>query len=1064
MLFRKHCLLKKRLSHWLMPFFFCLVCFKAVSQQEPPVDTPFNKHTIADRFALRKALEAIKEGDYFLAGFRPDYESARKAYQKAQQINPNNLDLNLKIALCYLYSPNQNHMQCLPYYRKALAMNPEVERYISFYLGEVHHRNKAWEKAIGHYEKHLGFTNDDDDITLTNKRIEECRHGITLSKQPANVRIENLGKPVNSALDEYGAVITADESTLYFTSRRSDTFGGGKDSDGKYFEDIYESTKENGKWTPPKNMGSTINSKENDAVVSISPDGKKMIVYREGDLFYSEKNEDTGQWTTSNRLPKPINTRFIETSAAFSPSGDTLYFTSNRNDLTTGGLDIFYVVSTQKKDGKEQWSKPVNLGTRINTPYNEDGVFVHPEGHTLYFSSTGHNSMGGYDIFSAKMGKNGWEAPKNIGVPINTPDDELYISLAGNGRYGYYSSSSKDGAQGEDIYRLTFLDVAEEVADKPLLLASKTGSAPLFLPAPTPSESAETEAVYFAVLKTIVSDKDTKTPLPSASVNLSGGSLVLKTNENGEAQTLLASASSDLQFALKIDKTNYRSGQEKAVLSQDNKLTLKIMLRKQVAKTLRLADTPTGLPPISEDVAQHKMPVSSVKAVQNFIVRTAKISVRDNRSKEIVKNTQLDFEFRNQDGSAAKLSVKATDGTANVMLPENMTYQLKAVAAGYLPVNIKIGDTPSKKLTVSLHKKAARKLLFAEEIVAEPAAVKTPDVALSAPKEQAKILVFKKKILDKYSKKPISSAKVLIKTENKEYFINTNSGGWAKTIITPGAAPQLFRAEAAGYLAYQNTISYAESDRKTELLLTPQTTRVLRLSREKISPLAVSEVPPSAQKSTAKIGESPLFFAAKVLDAKTQKTVKGSIQIIDKDSGKPLLFPVQAEKTAAFFTHLPPHRNLTIVVEAEGYLYHSENFRVNTSGNYVLSEENILLKPVSVGESITLNNVIFEVSSVNLAESSFAELNRLVSIMQKNPTLRIEISGHTDFTRGRNKEGLLELSLLRAQSVKNYLVKKGIKAARMIEKGYGASRPIVSNEDTELKYLNRRVEFKILSR
>jgi len=130
-----------------------------------------------------------------------------------------------------------------------------------------------------------------------------------------------------------------------------------------------------------------------------------------------------------------------------------MYFVSENDDVNFGGRDVFLTV----KDRKGKWGPPINLGDTINTPYDEMSAFLHPDGKTLYFSSKGHNSMGGFDIFRSQWNGKTWSVPENLGYPINTPEDDLFFIMAANGRVAYYSSIQPGGFGDHDIYKITFL-------------------------------------------------------------------------------------------------------------------------------------------------------------------------------------------------------------------------------------------------------------------------------------------------------------------------------------------------------------------------------------------------------------------------------------------------------------------------------------------------------------------------------------------------------------------------------------------------------------------------------
>jgi hypothetical protein len=129
-----------------------------------------------------------------------------------------------------------------------------------------------------------------------------------------------------------------------------------------------------------------------------------------------------------------------------------IVFTSDREG-GAGGTDIYF--STKEPGGG--WSDPENIGEYINTPYDEDGPFIHPDGNKLYFSSKGHNSMGGYDIFLTEylVEKGRWTRPENMGYPINTAEDDIFFVWSADGERAYFSSEREDSYGRTDIYMLS---------------------------------------------------------------------------------------------------------------------------------------------------------------------------------------------------------------------------------------------------------------------------------------------------------------------------------------------------------------------------------------------------------------------------------------------------------------------------------------------------------------------------------------------------------------------------------------------------------------------------------
>ena len=422
-----------------------------------------------------------------------------------------------------------------------------------------------------------------------------------------------------------------------------------------------------------------------------------MYIYKGsngGDLY--ECNYLAGSWTKPEALNKNINTEHRETSGSLSFDGKTLYFVSNRMDLTLGGMDIFM----SKRDEKGKWGKPINLGPSLNTIYDEESVFAHPDGKTLYFSSQGHKTMGGFDVFKSVFENGKWGEPQNLGYPVNTPADEISFVVNANGKRAYYSTTQEGGFGHRDLYVITMLG-----PEKPMIL---------------------------------------------------------------NTEDLLVSNVTQ---------------------------------------------------PVSDLVIEPKIPVST------------------------------------------------------------------------------------NELTL-----------------------------------------FKGRILDSITKKPLESSILMV-----DNAVNQEIGKFTS----------------------------------------------------------------------------------------------------DKITGK-------------FLVTLPSGKNYNVTVKADGYLFQSVNFDIPPGGDYQVIEKDILLNKVSVGMVIVLNNIFFDNDKFSLRKESETELENLHKLLTENPTLKIEISGHTD-NRG-SADHNQKLSENRAHAVVNYLVTKGIPISRLEFKGYGLTKPVASNLMEVGRQMNRRTEFKVLSK
>jgi hypothetical protein len=342
-------------------------------------------------------------------------------------------------------------------------------------LSEIYARNKKVFNIEYDLARAAHFTNRFDEALnlvnafLVNKRTkpedkkdaELLKHyinnAIYFSARPTKAKISNVGDAINTQDDEYVPAITADESMMIFTYEGIKSKGGRRnafgqpDTNGSYCEDIYESVKVNDVWQKATPLDS-INTVSHDAAVSLSHDGTVLFVYRDngddhGDLYQSYLIGDV--FTHPYKLRGQVNSYAWEGHCSLAPDGRTLYFSSERAG-GYGGKDIYK--ATLQPDSS--WGNVVNLGDSINTQYDEDAPFIHSDGITLYFSSRGRSSMGGYDIFQSTLsiGDSIFRVTENMGYPINSPDDDIYFVLSAYGNNGYYSSGKKGGFGLKDIY------------------------------------------------------------------------------------------------------------------------------------------------------------------------------------------------------------------------------------------------------------------------------------------------------------------------------------------------------------------------------------------------------------------------------------------------------------------------------------------------------------------------------------------------------------------------------------------------------------------------------------
>lgn len=328
------------------------------------------------------------------------------------------------------------YYKSLEYFKKVDALNA------MYFLATTYLKIYEFDKAKKLFLKLRDYSNERQ-IEELNKRIIQCDSAKKMYENPKGFFVFQPGI-INSEYPDYCPVMSIAQNKLYFTSRRPGSTGGKKDIDGYEFEDIYSVDVNNGNFSKPKNIGPPINTESHEATCSISADGKTMFIYKStnkdpGDIYVSHLVND--KWSEPARMGKPVNSRASETHAAVSPDGQHLYFTSDRNG-GYGGMDIYQAVLSAS--GK--WIDITNMGPEINTSGDEEGPFLSPDGNTMYFSSTGHIGMGGYDIYKSEKGVNWkWSKPVNMGFPLNTSNDDIFFVPTNNPGQAFYSSKQVGG-------------------------------------------------------------------------------------------------------------------------------------------------------------------------------------------------------------------------------------------------------------------------------------------------------------------------------------------------------------------------------------------------------------------------------------------------------------------------------------------------------------------------------------------------------------------------------------------------------------------------------------------
>lgn len=405
----------------------------------------------------KEESKKLDDAEYFYS--EGNYQRALPLYVDLMTAHSDDLFLKLKSAICFL-SKSDEKAKAIPLLKDVQAGDPQNTE-LNFYLGRAYHVNYDFENAIASMNAYLAQkpAPSVNQQLIAKRYIENSKNAKVFMEIKVKCDIVNIDDGINTENNEYVPVISSDESILIFTYMGPKSTGGLMDSEfnedpnGQYYEDVFISQRVGEHWLTPENIGPNINTKNHDASIALSSDGQKLFIFHStdkdgGDIYMSTLKGSV--WGEAVPLGPNINTKYWEGSCSISADEHTLYFASERPG-GLGGKDIY--VSKKMPDGS--WGKAESLGPMINTIFNEDSPFIHPDGITLFFSSEGHNSIGGYDIMYSAFKNGQWEEPTNIGYPINTTEDERFYVLTADGEHGYYSSNKMGGKGQQDIYSVT---------------------------------------------------------------------------------------------------------------------------------------------------------------------------------------------------------------------------------------------------------------------------------------------------------------------------------------------------------------------------------------------------------------------------------------------------------------------------------------------------------------------------------------------------------------------------------------------------------------------------------
>ncbi|MBP5365818.1 MAG: OmpA family protein [Bacteroidales bacterium] len=418
----------------------------ASAQENPKIneDTFF-----ANSEGAEDAWENLTKGEKYYKKGMGFYDEAVKYYLKAYDYNSKSFELNYKIGICLL--AGSDRASSLKYFQ---GSSPIVSRDYYLMLGRAYQYNNMYDDAKHSYENYLNSANKrmkKKNKGRVHQYIEECLFAEEIMKDSVAVFITNLGPLINTYYDDYNAMLAHHDSILIFTSRRPDEEPAKRESRFKFYEQIYASN--NCIKDPCDSVWQfdRLKSGKNYSIAGYNKDEDIIFIYKgkrqNGKLYTAYRDGD--EWTKPKPIRGQVNHVAYKEGSVAVDKNNTIYFVSKRRG-GYGSTDIW--VAEYK--GNNKWYKPYNIGNKINTPFDEESLYVNAEGTVLYFSSNGHRGMGGYDVYKStlNLSDSTWSEPKNLGYPINSPADELFYYQTPDTNVAMYATMRKEGYGGLDIY------------------------------------------------------------------------------------------------------------------------------------------------------------------------------------------------------------------------------------------------------------------------------------------------------------------------------------------------------------------------------------------------------------------------------------------------------------------------------------------------------------------------------------------------------------------------------------------------------------------------------------
>ena len=509
----------------------------------------FSQNYTTKKTASPKALKVYNEGiQSNLAG---QTDKALKSFTDALKMDGTFIEAQIQQAAAYYKLGNLPDAERA--FEKVEKIDPNFEPEVLYSLGNLELKQDKYAEAAAHFEAYAKSNKSPlEKRNIAERNAKNARFIENALLHPVPFNPQSLGDKINTPqFSEYLPAMTADGETLIYTARV-----------GKQ-EDFYTAKKVNGEWQRGEPI-KELNTDENEGAQCISPDGRFLLytacnrpeVQGGCDIFYAQKKE--GKWSAPKGFPA-IVTMSWESQPSISADGKTIYFSSDRPG-GLGGRDIWYVTF---ENGK--WSAARNIGKPINTSFDEQAPFMHPDGTTLYFTSNGLTGMGGQDLYVTRLqADSSWNEPKNLGFPINTKGDEATLSVSIDGKTAYYAKNVNTVPDAKSNYDLYQFELPEAARAQPV-----------------------------TYVKAKVQDAETKTPLSSrveiVDLKTQKPTMVSNTDDNGEFLVCLPLGKN---YALNVSKDKYAFQSENFNLSEKNTFDKPFLLEINLQPIKVVASTP----------------------------------------------------------------------------------------------------------------------------------------------------------------------------------------------------------------------------------------------------------------------------------------------------------------------------------------------------------------------------------------------------------------------------------------------------------------------------------------